>query len=317
MVVLTAIAGWASSAIAGSVPEGIKGVDDRHRVDSLAYPWSAIGRLSTGTDTRCTAVLIGPRLAVTAAHCLWDSLINDWTPRDRVFFSAGFRAGQRIGTSGIIAYDIASGYLGVADRRLENSAHDWAFLHLREPLGEEAGSIGLLNLSPALYERLAQTRLVILQAGYSLDQPYDMTAHIGCHLDGWAASGLLKHDCDATVGDSGSPIFTWVDGAFRLLGLHVSTFGRRGGGPADIWGGAVSAAEFHAPALVAGASTVGARGRAAPPSREVWAVLDALGYDPSGRGLAGAVTAFQADRNMTITGTPTPDVLGTALQSLR
>lgn len=311
------MAGLPHGAAAGSSLPGIKGADDRHRVDAAAYPWSAIGRLKTGTDTRCTAVLIGPSLAVTAAHCLWDGVRGQWTPAVNVTFSAGYQAGRRIGSSGVTRYDVASGYLGASDLSLSNSANDWAFLHLTEPLGHEAGSIGLFDLTAEAYAGLSGNRLVVMQAGYSLDQSYVLTAHIGCHLHGWAMPGLLRHDCDATTGDSGSPIFAWIDGSFRLLGLHVSTFGRRDSSGDVVWGGAVTSADIRGPAIVAGASTLGTQGRAAQPSREVWALLEALGYDPAARGLNGAVTAFQADRNMTITGAPSPEVLGAAVQSLR
>ena len=60
-------------ALAGAAPSlpGVGVTDDRVTVDAAVAPWRSLERLQIPGENRCTAVLIGPRTALTAAHCLW------------------------------------------------------------------------------------------------------------------------------------------------------------------------------------------------------------------------------------------------------
>ena len=41
-------------------------------MDATAYPWSAVGALFNGNHSECTAVVVTPDQALTAAHCLFE-----------------------------------------------------------------------------------------------------------------------------------------------------------------------------------------------------------------------------------------------------
>jgi len=41
-------------------------------VDATAYPLSAVGALFNGNHSECTAVVVTPDQALTAAHCLFE-----------------------------------------------------------------------------------------------------------------------------------------------------------------------------------------------------------------------------------------------------
>ena len=52
-------------------------------------------------------------------------------------------------------------------------------------------------------------------------------AHQGCRILGrFKDTPLLAHDCDATKGDSGSPILRQFGDEFRVIAMHVATVGK-------------------------------------------------------------------------------------------
>lgn len=256
---------------------GIKGADNRVLVDPRVYPWSTVGRITKGDGSVCSATLIGPALAVTAAHCLWNRRTGDWMPARSVFLTLGWDRGQWTAASGVEHYTIAPGYAGPGDHSLANSAHDWALLHLSEPLGAQAGWLGLAPQGPEGADGRAGVADVVLQAGYSMDRKHVLSGHLGCRVTGRVSDSLLVHDCDATRGDSGSPLFAWVDGSFRLLGLHVSTF--RDGGP--VRGAAVAASAFGRDAGQHGSTFRGRQG-AGPMDDALHGLLDSPATPSSG-----------------------------------
>jgi protease YdgD len=51
---------------------GIGAVDRRVVVDPRQPPWDAVAKVQSNIGTRCTGVLIVPRVVLTAAHCLYN-----------------------------------------------------------------------------------------------------------------------------------------------------------------------------------------------------------------------------------------------------
>jgi protease YdgD len=219
---------------------GIKGDDDRIHVDSSAYPWSAIGRLTKGDGSLCSAIMIGPATALTAAHCLWNSRTRTWMPANAVFLSLGWDRGEWVAASLVRRVEVNPAFTSPSNRDLSRSVEDWAVLHLVTPVGSVTGWLGIAGLTASTYGALAAKAPVIVQAGYSMDRRHILTAHVGCQITGWVAEGVAAHDCDATRGDSGSPLFAWIDGRFQVLGMHVSSFKTDRG----VFGAAVSSGRF-------------------------------------------------------------------------
>lgn len=121
---------------------GIKGEDNRRIIDSSDYPWSAIGLLNSRLGGFCTGTVIGPRDVLTAAHCLWNKRTRSWLVPDAIKFLAGYRRRDFIAHGKVVDYTLADPLVTPNDGA-RFRPHDWAILHLAEPID---GITGMLPL---------------------------------------------------------------------------------------------------------------------------------------------------------------------------
>lgn len=223
--------------------KGIKGQDDRVTVAAAEYPWSTVGRLHNGQGGHCSAVLVGPRVAVTAAHCLWNRKTRRPMPAQALRFAAGWERGEFLKAASVARYEIAPEWRFDLAYGPGPASVDWAVLELTEPLGDEVGWMALGGV-PAV-------GMTVTTVGYGQDRKHVPTAHIGCRIQGRLPQGVWTHDCDAVHGDSGAPVLVWVQGQPRLVGIHVATFSPAGG---PTLGGTVGIDTFAATAAKWGAA---------------------------------------------------------------
>ena len=233
---------------------GVKGGDDRVAVEAGQYPWSAMGRLNNGIGGHCSAVLVGPRLLATAAHCLWNPRTRAPIPVTSLTFVAGYDRGQYLQASKVLRMHPAPGWnmaTNNAGSGLGGRADDWALLELEDAVGEAVGWVGIGG-DP-------QSGQKVTAAGYGKDKAHVPMAHLGCTVLE-RRGALAVNDCDAVQGDSGGPMLVWRDGQPLLVGLNVAVLVDR----ADL-GVAVAASTFKAEAARLGAPVTGRPGGVSQP----------------------------------------------------
>jgi hypothetical protein len=227
------------------------------------WPWSSIGRINMATTTQrsfCTGTLVGPRIVITAAHCLFDLRLNQWVKPGVIHFVAGLSPGMKYaGHSVVSSYFVSPDFRvesegqspnfrqGLPPRTLTTASiakHDWAVLTLEDRL----------NLKPIPIQSIPDADLPgpkgeaeIVLPGYGADRSELLSISRGCAARTdlpEPGRGSLAYTCYIAAGNSGAPVLLLQNEAATVIGIATAASIGRPNLP--VRGGiGVSATEFE------------------------------------------------------------------------
>lgn len=173
--------------------------------------WNAVGRLNLGDRGFCTGTLIGPRLVLTAAHCLFDKATGLQIDPTEIEFLAGWRNGRAEAYRGVRRGMVHPDYTFDSIDRLDRVATDLALLELDQP-------IRLPSITPFEVDARPGRGQEVGVVSYAQERSEAPSLQEMCHVIG-GQPGVLVLSCDVDFGSSGAPVFAMRDGVVRVVSV--------------------------------------------------------------------------------------------------
>lgn len=170
----------------------------------------AVGRVNVQGQGFCTGTLIGPRLVITAAHCLFHPRTGEPVRLGDVHFVAGWNRGSFVAHAQPRAMRIDPAYVWQARHAPEGFSHDVAILELREPL----------PVAPLPVAGTVDPALPMALVHYSQKRPHLAAVSRACRVKD-RPGRLWRLDCPVEPGASGAPVLIAGTNGWSIAGIVI------------------------------------------------------------------------------------------------
>jgi protease YdgD len=192
--------------------------DGSHRqiVDARLAPYSAIGKFK-GTMTCTAAMILNPRIIVTAAHCIME---RDGTIRRSNFlFQPGYQVGSSSAKFAATVWAVGSRQ-SVGRETVRDAARDWAILVLDQaPLGVQPFALSLHSIAPS---ELAELKLQLAAYSDDIADAEVLSVDSACAVRNLVWDTLI-HTCTAGHGSSGAPLLVREENGYAIIGIQAAS----------------------------------------------------------------------------------------------